>query len=150
FYALRDTRTPVAFAVLSMGLNLLFSLLLRGPLGYRGLALALSLAVTVEAACLFAVLRLRLGGLEEPALLGTVMRALVAAWAMSVLVAGWMLWARSVPGLAQRPVVRYLVEVAGGVPIGVLAFLLVAWLAGANELRLLRRRTPPARGGGPS
>src|SRR5207244_2047144 len=115
FYALRDTRTPVAFAVLSLLLNLIFSLLLREPLGYRGLALALSLAVIVEASLLFVFLRRRLGGLEERSLLWSVARAAVSAWAMIVVVAAFMVWARSMPQLMDRRGVRYLVEIAVGI-----------------------------------
>jgi len=65
FYALRDTRTPVALAVLAMLLNWLFIVVLVGPLGYRGIALAMSLAASVEAGLLLLLLRRRLGGLRE-------------------------------------------------------------------------------------
>jgi putative peptidoglycan lipid II flippase len=137
FYALRDTRTPVIFAVLSLLLNLVFSLLLREPLGYRGLALALSLAVSVEALLLFVTLRRRIGGLEGRSLLWSVARAAAAAWAMIVLVAAFMVWARSTSLLGEHHVVRYLLEVAIGVPAGICAFLVVAWLTGAEEVRSL-------------
>ncbi|HKZ50673.1 MAG TPA: murein biosynthesis integral membrane protein MurJ, partial [Dehalococcoidia bacterium] len=65
FYALRDTRTPVALAVLAMLLNWLFIVVLVGPLGYRGIALAMSLAASVEAGLLLLLLRRRLRGLRE-------------------------------------------------------------------------------------
>jgi putative peptidoglycan lipid II flippase len=138
YYALSDTRTPVLFAVLSMLINLVLSLLLRGPLGYRGLALALSVAVSVEATLLFAVLRRRLHGLELPRLAWTALRAAVATWLMVVAVAGLLVWARHSPALADRRGLRYLFEVVAGIPLGVLVFTAVAWLVGAEEVRLLR------------
>ncbi len=148
FYALRDTRTPVAFAVLSMALNLGFSLLLRGPLGYRGLALALSLAVMVESASLFLVLRARIGGLQERALLWTAARSLVAAWLMAVAVAAAMVWARHTGLFADRRGVRYLFEAAVGIPIGAAVFFAAAALTGSEEmwalLRPLWRRLLPS------
>src|SRR5579884_1933979 len=109
FYALRDTRTPVAFAVLSMLLNLVLSLLLRGPLGYRGLALALSLAVTVEATLLFVVLRRRLRGLEEAAIAWSSLIAAVAAWMMVLALTAFMHWSRTYGPLVDRRGVRYLI-----------------------------------------
>jgi putative peptidoglycan lipid II flippase len=151
FYALRDTRTPVAFAVLSMALNLGFSLLLRGPLGYRGLALALSLAVMVEATSLFLVLRARIGGLQERALLWTVARAVVAAWLMAVAVAAAMVWARHTGLFADRRGVRYLFEAAVGIPIGAAVFFAAAAFTGSEEmwalLRPLWRRLAPTASG---
>ncbi len=139
FYALRDTRTPVAFAVLSMALNLGFSLVLRGPLGYRGLALALSLAVTVEAGSLFVVLRARVGGLQERALLWTAARAIVAAWVMAVAVAAAMVWAQHTGLFADRRGVRYLFEACIGIPVGAVAFFAVAALTGSEEMWMLLR-----------
>jgi len=140
FYAIRDTRTPVAFAVLSMVLNLVFSLLLRGPMGYKGLALALSLSVTVEAALLFLFLRPRMGGLEEAKLLWTALRSAAAAWIMVVVVAAVMLWMRHYAPLVDRRGVRYLAEVAVGIPLGAVAFFGVAWLTRSEEMQYLVAR----------
>ncbi|MBI2321014.1 MAG: murein biosynthesis integral membrane protein MurJ, partial [Chloroflexi bacterium] len=75
FYALRDTRTPVAVAVVAMGVNVVASALLVVDLGHRGLALALALASACEAALLLGLLRRRLGGLALRALGGTLWRA---------------------------------------------------------------------------
>ena len=84
---------------------------------------------------LFLVLRRRLGGLEEGALAWSAARAAAATWLMIVVVAGFMVWARGWYELADRRGVRYLVELAAGVPAGTLTFLAAAWLAGAQELR---------------
>jgi putative peptidoglycan lipid II flippase len=144
FYALRDTRTPVSIALISMALNIGFSLLLREPLGYRGLALSISLAVTVEAALLFVLLRRRVGGLEGGALAWSALRAAAATWVMVVALAALMLWARDSVLLADRRGIRYLFEVGVGVPLGVVVFALIAAISGAGEiglvLRLVRRR----------
>jgi putative peptidoglycan lipid II flippase len=139
FYAQRDTRTPVLLALISMALNVGFSLLLRGPLGYRGLALSLSLAVTVEAALLFLLLQRRMGGLEGVALAWSALRAMAASWVMVVALGALMLWARHSSLLADRRGLRYLVEVGAGVPLGVLAFAAVAALSGSDEIRLALR-----------
>ena len=48
FYALQDTKTPVKVAFVALLANLLFSLLLMGPLKHGGLALALSLASALQ------------------------------------------------------------------------------------------------------
>ena len=123
-----------------MVLNLVFSLLLRGPMGYKGLALALSLSVTVEAALLFLFLRPRMGGLEEAKLLWTALRSAAAAWIMVVVVAAVMLWMRHYAPLVDRRGVRYLAEVAVGIPLGAVAFFGVAWLTRSEEMQYLVAR----------
>jgi len=48
FYALQDTKTPVKVAVIALTVNLGLSLWLMGPLKHGGLALALSIASSVQ------------------------------------------------------------------------------------------------------
>jgi putative peptidoglycan lipid II flippase len=63
FYALQDTRTPVAAGVAAMAANVVLATALVGPLGFLGVPLALSLSTTAEAALLALVLARRLPGL---------------------------------------------------------------------------------------
>jgi putative peptidoglycan lipid II flippase len=84
FYALHDTRTPVAIGIGSMALNVLLSLTLRGPLGYAGLALANTLATSLEMALLLWLLARRLGGLDGSKLWSTTLRAGLAAAALAL------------------------------------------------------------------
>ncbi len=130
FYALHDTRTPVAAGVGAMAGNVLLSLWLRGPLGHAGLALANTLAVTVEMVLLFGLLSRRLGGLEWPALSATVIKSAVAAAAMALPLA-WSAerWGGS-PVLLIAP---------AGLVAGVVIFLAAAAVLRMPELRLLRR-----------
>ncbi len=58
FYALQDTKTPVRVAFVAMAANLFLSLWLMGPLKHGGLALALSLASSIQF-CLLAFLLAR-------------------------------------------------------------------------------------------
>jgi putative peptidoglycan lipid II flippase len=67
YFASRDTQTPLALTLISIGLNVVLSVSLAPFLGINGLALANSIATLVEAALLFILLasraRLRLVGL---------------------------------------------------------------------------------------
>ncbi len=60
FYALGDTRTPVALAISSMLLNIILSAVLVGPMGLKGLALALSVSAIAEFVLLALLLNSRL------------------------------------------------------------------------------------------
>ena len=85
FYAMRDTRTPVMVATVSMLVNAAGCLLLRGPLANAGIALANSIAATFSMIALLWLLRGRLDGLPGRELGATVLRAGVAAALM-----GWV------------------------------------------------------------
>jgi putative peptidoglycan lipid II flippase len=100
FYALHDTRTPVAVGVGAMALNVLLSVLLIQPLQHAGLALANTLATSIEMALLLGLLVRRLGGLEWPQLSATILRAGVATLVM-VLPLSWaaMRWSGDSPVL---------------------------------------------------
>lgn len=67
FYAMHDTRTPVAAGVTIILLNLGLGASLLDRMGYLALALSLSVSTTVEATILAAVLWRRLGGVPRSA-----------------------------------------------------------------------------------
>jgi putative peptidoglycan lipid II flippase len=165
FYAMADTRTPVQAAAAALAANCLFSLMLMGsiaspgdshlgagiaalaqalglfPLQHAGLALAASLAATVNLAVLGVRLRRRLGSLGERELFLSFLRSLVASAAMIPAVrwvathADW-----SEPGHLLRRLTVLLVAMATGVVV----FGAVAMIVGGNEVhsatRLLRQR----------
>ncbi len=67
YFASRDTQTPLALTLISIGLNVVLSVTLAPFMGINGLALANSIATLIEAVLLFILLasraRLRLVGL---------------------------------------------------------------------------------------
>jgi putative peptidoglycan lipid II flippase len=84
FYALHNTRTPVAVGVGAMALNVLLSVLLIRPLQNAGLALANTLATSIEMVLLLWLLARRMGGLEWPQLSATILRAGIATLVMAL------------------------------------------------------------------
>jgi len=57
FFARQDTRTPARIAVIAVGVNIVFSLLLIKPLAHTGLALALTISAYVNSGMLYYTLR---------------------------------------------------------------------------------------------
>jgi putative peptidoglycan lipid II flippase len=88
FYALHDTRTPVAVGIAAMALNVGLSLILiqtfqmLGWLPVGGLALSNSFATTAEMAALLWIIRGRLHGLEGRQMAASLARAGFAALMM--------------------------------------------------------------------
>jgi putative peptidoglycan lipid II flippase len=64
FYARQDTATPVAAAVGAVAINCTLAVVLVGPLGLPGIALAIAIAAWVEAGVLLAILYRRLPHFE--------------------------------------------------------------------------------------
>lgn len=89
FYALHDTKTPVFIGTGAMSLNVIFSLTFPawftrlGWAPHGGLALANSLATTLEMVVLLALMRRRLDGLEGRSILVGAGQAVVAGLVMS-------------------------------------------------------------------
>ena len=79
FQAMQDTRTAFRLYLVENGLNIVFGVALVGPLGVRGLALALSIAYSVAAVLAMAVVRRRVGGLGGDDLTIPVKRVLAAS-----------------------------------------------------------------------
>ena len=133
FYALRDTRTPVALAVLSMVLNLLFSLALKGPLEQDGLALAMSLATAIEATLLFLFLGRRLGGADAGSLADFLLRTAAATGLMAAVVVAFLAGEDALDPLGANTVWESLLEVVGGTVLGAAAFFLSAFALRSPE-----------------
>lgn len=64
FYALQDTTTPVLAAIGSVVVNIVVGVVLVGPLGLAGLAVAIAVGAWLEVIALFVVLERRMPGLE--------------------------------------------------------------------------------------
>lgn len=87
FYALGDTKTPMRVSVFCLGINILISLLLVGPMRQAGLALANSLTSYLNLWLLLRALRLKLKRLDFGPL-----RATLASVGAAAAVAGIAAW----------------------------------------------------------
>jgi len=125
FYALHDTRTPVGIGLAAMAGNIAFSLLLKGPWGHGGLALANTLATYGELAALLWAIRPRLGGLEGARFLPACRRMVLAAGTMGLVLS---LMSGRIGG-------GPLVVAGGSMGLGIVVYVGVSWMLGADDLR---------------
>ena len=132
FFARQDTVTPLVLAVASAGLNILLGVLLMGPMGAGGLALANSVAISLEVLALLLILRRRLDGIEGRRILGALGRVLAAAAAMGVAV-GAAQAAAEASGLGALP------TLAAGALVGLAVYVGAGLLLGVPALRWLPR-----------
>ena len=90
FYSLRDSRTPVVIAVLSVAANLGMNLALVRALGFRGLAMGTAISAGFNAVTLLMLLRTRLGGIDGNRLVQALVKITIAAAVMGVVAVGML------------------------------------------------------------
>jgi len=147
FYALKDTRTPVVAAFSAFLLNLLFSLLLMGPLKHGGLALASSLSAFGNMALLLWFLRRKVGPFGGRSIARSGLKGMAASLPMAAAVY-WILrlidWSRVGGRLLKGGVL------GGAVLAGIAVFLGGSCLLGSEEagdvVRLVRRKLSGRKG----
>ena len=138
FYSLNDTRTPMMVGAAAVGLNILFSLLLMGPLREGGLALATSLASAFNFVVLVWILRKRLGNLHLRKTLDSVGRMVIAALLMGAVVWGFVhleVWSPQVDltgSLFEKGI-----RVLGAILFGVITYGGVLYFLKSRELGFL-------------
>jgi len=142
YFALRDTRTPLIVSSASMGLNIALNLALVRMLQYKGLALATSIAFTVNFLWLYIGLLKRHGPLWDRAGLDALLRITVAGLVMMAAVFGVTALARPYldgVGFTSRALLAAL-----GVALGVATYAAAAMALGIPEVtrltHMLRRR----------
>ncbi len=132
FYALHDTWTPVIFGIGAMTLNILFSILWVKPLGFGGLALANSVATSLEMIVLLLLLNWRMDGIEARRLLSSVIRSLSAALVMGLAAYFWLQW---VNRAALAPTAERWLAVIGGVALSTLVYALMSLILRNEEMQ---------------
>ena len=139
FYAMQDTRTPVLWAIVAVAINVPLMIVLAGPMGIEGLALALSISATLEVLGLVWALRQRIGSIEEAEVLGSAARSGLAALVAGLVMFGGL--AATQAWLADMLVngagrVLALAVLAGG---GTAIYLMAASALGSDEFAQVRR-----------
>jgi putative peptidoglycan lipid II flippase len=140
FYARGDTRTPVRYALLSVGVNLVGNLALIPTIGHVGPPLATAISSTVNVAMLYRTLRARGHFMADHQLRRRIPRLLLAALIMGGVV--YLLAPLVDPYLTRGLAVRALalLVLCGG---GAIIYAVASFVTGAfalDDIRLLLRR----------
>lgn len=132
FYAIQDTRTPVKIAFITMLLNLIFSLLLMGPLKHGGLALALSLASSVQFCLLVFLIKRKLSSWDLKPVLISLGRVMISSVIMGIAVR-YLYVSRFAHG-SEWGTLQLLMNVIGVILVGVIVFFVAARILGCGEI----------------
>jgi putative peptidoglycan lipid II flippase len=126
FYAQHDTKTPMFVALGWLATSIALAFLFVGQLGIAGLALASTVAFTLQSLALFILNRRRLGYLYERELALTLFRTLLGAAGMAAVIT-----------IIGQVVSNNLLFVFVAGTAGLAAYFLVTYAAGARELPAL-------------
>jgi putative peptidoglycan lipid II flippase len=133
FYSLQDTKTPVKVAVVAMILNIIFSvILMHTPLEHGGLALALSLASTLQLVMLIFLLRKRLGDIEGRVVLGSMVKSFLSSLIMGACI--YVLAFKILAGGYTQSFFGLTIGLLITIGAGVFIYFILAKLLGIREL----------------
>ncbi len=143
YYALHDTRTPVRIGLYMILLNALGDAVLMQWLGHTGIALATSIVAVTNVGWLLWLLRIRLGGLDGAAILGTAVRTALASVGLAAASLGT---ARAVGAFVDST--RFsgaAAELVLALIVGAAVYLALCALLGVRELEFLGSLRRPGR-----
>lgn len=139
FFAMKDTRTPTLFALISVTVNIVADLLLVHPLKQGGLALGTSIAQWVFTGVMLWRLRRRVGPIGGGRLASTVAKALLGGLVMAaVLYVGYHATVGLLPtggGVVWWQGADLLVVTVAGVAV----YTALLWWLGPEEVTYLRQ-----------
>ncbi len=136
FYALQDTKTPVKTAVAALLTNILLSAIFINwtPLAHGGLALAASLASTLNIALLTVMLRKKIGRMDGGRILKSLLKIVPASIAMGII--GWWVsiqpvWSKAGNSLEKAELL------VGGIAASFVFYVIAMWVLRSEELKFL-------------
>jgi putative peptidoglycan lipid II flippase len=147
FFTLGDSRTPAVVSVISIAANLALNLMLvRTPLGFRGLALGTAISAMLNAGLLLWLLNRRIGGVAGRDVWTALGKITLASGVMAVAAVYASEWLAGLGGPGE--LVKAL-RLFGSIGIAILALAAAAKLLRLQELdqaarRILRRIAPGA------
>jgi len=145
FYARSDTRTPVRYAIISVGVNIVCNLILIPTIGVQGPPLATAISSSVNVAMLYLTLRKRGHFAPDAQLQRRIPRLLLAALMMGGVL--FLLGSRADPYLTRGFLIRVAALMAlcsGGAIVYFLACFVTRAFAFDDIKTLLRRRAARA------
>lgn len=142
FYALQDTKTPVAAGILTIALNIWLNFVLLDILGHGGLALAYSLAGIFNMIALLVILRLKIGGIDGRKMFFSFVQSVFASIVMGLLLFYFVSYADNLLDVTTK--IGQFLEVMLGITIGAVIYTLIVSLFKMEEadlvLAILKRR----------
>ena len=140
FYSMKDTRTPVATAIVAMVSNVILNLILMRYLQLGGIALATALSSAINLALLMLLLRRRIGSFVDTGFLRSLLKTVACAVIMMAVC--WSVSRLLELSLDTTHLYVRCIQVGGAVMAGLVTFVGCCMLLKSDELRHARGMVP--------
>lgn len=131
YFSFQDTKTPMRVGFIGVAINIVFNLILIGPMAHKGLALATSISAVTSSLMLLYLLRKKLGPFGFFRSLKCGLKSLIASAIMGVLVYFLYGWLSGLTSGATLPLFGMLVTTALA---GAVIYLAIVYLLKVDEL----------------
>lgn len=135
FYSLKDTRTPVIAAFFVFICNIVFCILLIGPLRHGGLALATTISAAFNFLCLVFFLRGKEVGIEWSSFLVSALKCLGASLVMALVVYGVI----ELTAFAERPFLLKVAILGVNICLGALIYFTLCSIFKVTEVMVVTK-----------
>jgi len=132
FYSLQDTKIPAKVAAIAMIFNVIFSLILMGPLKHGGLALALSLASTLQLLILIFLLHNRLNGIKGMVILRSMARSFISSMVMGAFI--YLIYSKVLGKYIAQSTLTLILGLSITISSGIAIYFVLAKLLGSEEI----------------
>lgn len=132
YYALQDTKTPMINGAISVGLNIVFNLVLIGPMAHTGLALATSVSTTMATIILLYRLKKKIGSLGTKGYITTFIKTGLASGVMGVVA---YFTYHGLYGLLGASKLYNLISLLVAFGVGVMVYVTLCYIVKVEEVR---------------
>jgi len=132
FYALNDSKTPVAVSIMSICINIILTVILMKPMAHCGLALAASLSSILNLLLLVLMLRIKLGSLGWRSIMLSAGKSVFAALVMGIAV---YYTAENVIPVEYKGETKHAFGLVVSIVIGMVSYTALSIIVKSSELR---------------
>ncbi|MDP3964847.1 MAG: murein biosynthesis integral membrane protein MurJ [bacterium] len=136
FYAFQNTKTPVAVSIFAMALNIALGIFLSRTAGIIGLAFAFTISSIVHMVLLLALLRIRVGDLDDVRIIRSTFKILIASAALG-LVIQWLKYVIA-PLVDMQTFLGIFIQTSGALLTGGIVYLVVTMVLQSEEIHIFR------------
>lgn len=135
FYSLQDTKTPMIYGAVAMGLNIVFNIILSQFMGHAGLALGTSLSAIICTILLYINLGKKIGNFGQAKIIKTSLKALIAAIIMGVITKYTYGYIDSILGVS---LINNIISLGSSILIGAIVYTAIIIILKVDEVNMIK------------
>ncbi len=135
FYSLQDTKTPMIYGVLAMGLNIILNITLSKFMGHAGLALGTSLSAIICTMLLYINLGKKIGNFRQINIIKTFIKSLVASMIMGIVAKYSYGYIDTILGTS---LINSIISLGSAVLIGAIVYAAIIIILRVDEVNMIK------------